>query len=57
MKKIIAYGVATGEADVNILVKDVNEHIAQGYQPIGGITSTTCEGVVCFAQAMVKYED
>lgn len=57
MKKVITYGVSTSEGDINILVRDVNDHMKEGYQPLGGIVLTTCGDVVVFAQAMVKYEE
>ncbi len=34
----------------------VNEHIAKGYQPLGGIAIGLGADVSCIAQAMVKYK-
>jgi uncharacterized protein YgiM (DUF1202 family) len=57
MSKIVEYRAVVSEGDINSLHREVNELIENGYQPLGGISSTVAAGmVVYYAQAMVKHE-
>lgn len=56
MRKIVEYRLAVGDDDEKELSQQVNHLIADGFQPLGGVaTTTTREAFVCFVQAMVKY--
>jgi hypothetical protein len=55
MNKIIEYQVVAGEGDVKELIRNVNQLIKEGFQPFGGISSTSISTAVCFSQAMVKF--
>ena len=58
MRKIVEYRLAVGDDDENQLNDKVNELIAEGFEPLGGVTATTTrEAYVYFVQAMVRYED
>jgi hypothetical protein len=58
MKTIIEYQVATTEGNVNELMQYVNKLIKEGFQPLGGISSTACtDSTICLSQAMVRYAD
>jgi hypothetical protein len=54
MNKIIEYQVAVSEGNFNELVEKVNQLIKEGFQPLGGISSTSVAQIVCYSQAMVK---
>lgn len=57
MRNIVEYRLAIGDDDENELCRKVNALIAEGFQPIGGISATTTrEAYVYFAQAMVRYQ-
>jgi hypothetical protein len=58
MRRIVEYRLAIGDDDENELNRIVNELIAQGFQPMGGVSATTTrEAYVYFLQAMVRYEE
>jgi hypothetical protein len=57
MPRIVEYTLATSDDDESEVTQKVNELIAQGFQPLGGVSvTTTREAYVCYAQAMVRYE-
>lgn len=64
MKKITGYKVIAAVYGENLenavqntkLERQVNEHIAEGWQPFGSLSGTRREGAIIFAQPMVKYE-
>jgi hypothetical protein len=47
------YDVATGEVLYD-LIRAVNERIAQGWQPLGGVALGVYQGREVWAQAMVR---
>lgn len=56
MKEIIDYKLLW-ENDSSKLDKLVKELIRKGYQPFNGVSITTsADGLIVFAQVMVKYE-
>lgn len=55
MRKIVSYMVLN-ETGGDVSVK-VNELIALGWQPIGGIAVVDNYGVLIYHQTMVKYEE
>jgi hypothetical protein len=58
MRRIVEYRLAIGDDDEKELNRIVNELIAQGFQPMGGVSATTTrEAYVYFVQAMVRYEE
>ena len=54
MKKIADYTVITATDDRHMATQ-VNIAIAQGWQPLGGVSATTKNGVIVLVQAMVRY--
>jgi hypothetical protein len=57
MRRIVEYRLATGDDDEKELNRSVNDLIAQGFEPFGGVAaSTTREAYIYYAQAMVRYE-
>jgi len=49
------YRTASVSGDHKSLDKVVNELIARGFQPIGGVSTCVDGDMVYFTQAMVKY--
>jgi len=56
MSKITEY-YAVHDDNAEMLTEKVNELIKQGWQPFGGISTTTSEGHTQYIQAMVEYSE
>jgi hypothetical protein len=54
MNKIIEYQIAKGTGDYKDLVKDVNELIKAGFEPMGGVSTCGAGDAVSYTQAMIK---
>lgn len=37
-----------------VLIEDVNIHMEEGWEPVGGVSVSSNQGAILFAQAMVK---
>ena len=55
MKTITEYRTASVGGDHKSLDKVVNELIARGFQPLGGVSTCIESDTVYFTQAMVRY--
>jgi hypothetical protein len=54
MEEVIEYKVVTGDK-TDLLSKVVNDAIAEGFQPFGGIAIAQLQDRIWYSQAMVKY--
>ena len=58
MKNITEYTIVKGISGTEKHFTDeVNGLIKKGFQPLGGLAISLNDGVLMFAQAMVKYEN
>jgi hypothetical protein len=57
LTKIIDYKCVSESGDFKEFNESVNNLIRDGYQPLGGVSTTIDNQAVYFARAMVRYDD